>query len=287
MSVRAALNGDPLLIVTETPVLKRLRELPPGYRVRGVDTWGELAAAMENAPPSATVLADPFLGRRAADGPSPELKRVMLRRPMIPVVAVMPLRGELMAHADLLVKWGVSEVLNLNLQHPADAIRDVLRGVRARPLKREAERLMGTFGSENARRLVRASCEVAVAGGGAPEMAAIFGVDPRTVTTWCRREGVPPPRRLLAWARVLLASLLLREHGRSIVNVARGAGYANDHAVRRALRELAGCDPGGVERDKVFNHAAARFRDDLRKVRDRVRERRRDTDTGRTHTPDG
>jgi len=288
MSARHALHPERTLYVTESPALQRLRELPREYRVRGVDSWGALGAAIDQAPPAATVLADPYLGRRTADGPSPELRRLMARRPSVPVIAALPLRGERAGHhAALLMEWGVSDVLNLNVQRSADAVGEVLRGVRARPLKREVEPLLGAYASENARNVVRAACEVAVEGGGSPELAAIFRVDPRTVTAWCRREGLPPPRRLLAWTRVLLAAMMLREHGRSVMNVARGAGYATDHAARRAMRDLIGRHPASTPRGELFGHAAERFHEELCAQRDRARERRRDPRFGRSTARDG
>jgi hypothetical protein len=74
---------------------------------------------------------------------------------------------------------------------------------------------------------------------------------------------------------VLLAATLLEEDGRSVVNVARCAGYATDHALRRAMRELAGGDPSTVERTRLFDRAAERFNAELREHRERVREQRR------------
>jgi len=287
MSVRHAPRPERTLIITDTPSLRRLSQLPPEYRVRSVSGWAGLAAAMDQAPPSWAVLADPYMGRRTAQGPSPELHRQLLRRPSVPVIAVMPLRDERAADVAALLEWEVSDVLNLNTQCSPHAVRECLRGVRARPLKRRVEPLLTHFASENARNVVRAACETAVEGGAAPELAAIFEVDPRTVTAWCRREGLPPPRRLLAWMRVLLAAMMLKEDGRSVVNVARGAGYATDHALRRAMRDLAGGEPATVPRGDLFKQASTRFHDELRGLRDRARERRRDTRAGRPHPPYG
>ncbi|HEU4560180.1 MAG TPA: helix-turn-helix domain-containing protein [Longimicrobium sp.] len=287
MSARHALLPERTLIVTETPALQRLRELPAEYRVRPVETWAELGAAMDQAPPSATVLADPYLGRRPADGPAPDLRRLIARRPSIPVIATLPLRSDAAGDVATLLGWEVSDILNLYVQRSADAVRECVRGVRARPLKRKVEPLLTPYASENARNVVRAACEVAVEGGAAPELAAIFQVDPRTVTAWCRREGLPPPRRLLAWTRVLLAAMMLGEHGRSIMNVARSAGYATDHALRRAMRDLFGDDPSTAPRGDLLGRAAARFKDETRDVRSRAHERRRDTGTPDPQPPRG
>jgi len=277
---RAALRGAPapgerLVLVTDSPALRRFAELPEEYAPRFVGGWDELAAEMESAPPSLTVLADAYLGRTPAQGPAPRLRELLWRRPSIPVIAALPLRDEWAEHASILFEWGVSEVLDLDLETSPGAVWQRLRGTRARPLKRRVEAVLSGYTSEYARNLVRAACETAVDGGGAADLSAIFGVEARTASAWCRREGLPPPRRLLAWTRVLLAATLLEEDGRSVVNVARSAGYATDHALRRAMREVAGGDPSTVERAHLFDRAAERFNAELREHRERVRELRR------------
>src|SRR5215207_4338945 len=249
------LPGERLVLVTDTPALRRFAELPDEYRARFVDGWDALAAALEGATPSVTVLADPYLGRTPSQGPSPRLRELMWRRPSIPLLAAMPLREEWAEHASALYAWGVSEVLDLLLETSPGAVWQRLRATRARPLKRRVEEALSGYASEYARNLVRAAC----------------GVAPRTASAWCRREGLPAPRRLLAWMRVLLAATLLEEDGRSIVNVARAAGYATDHALRRAMRELAGGDPSTVARERLFEQAAERFNSELRECRERVR----------------
>ena len=267
--------GERLVLVTDSPALRRFAELPDEYRARFVDGWDALAALLEAAPPTVTVLADAYLGRTPSQGPSPRLRELMWRRPSIAVVAAMPLREERAEHAMALFEWGVSDVLDLELETRPGAVWQRLRGTRARPLKRRIEAVLSTFASAYARDLVRAACETVVDGGGAAELAGLFGVEARTASAWCRREGLPPPRRLLAWTRVLLAASLLEENGRSVVNVARSAGYATDHALRRAMRELAGGDPATVARARLFEQAAERFNAELREHRERVREQRR------------
>jgi hypothetical protein len=276
MSVRHVLMPERVLIVTETHTLQCLRELPGDYRVRPVETWADVGTAMGQASPASAVLADPYMGRLPGQGPAPELREVMLRYPSVPVVAAVHLHQQRAADMITLLDWQVGEVLDLDLYQSLQGVTEVLRSVRARPLKRVVEPLLTEFASDYARKMVRGACEVAVEGGAAPELAAIFRVDPRTVTAWCRREGLPPPRRLLAWTRVLLAAMMLGEPGRSVVNVARSTGYATDHALRRAMRDLFAGDPATVQRGELFPHAADRFRRELREMRDRARERRRD-----------
>lgn len=279
--------GERLVLVTATPALQRFATLPGGYRARFVAGWEPLSAELDRAQPSVTVLADPYLGQGEGDGPSPRLRELILRRPGIAVIAAVPLTAARAADAATLFEWGVSDVLDLEAETSPGAVWQRLSGTRARPLKRRIEEILSTYVSEYARNVVCAACEVVVDGGGAPDLAAAFGVEARTMIGWCGREGLPAPRRLLAWTRVMLAATLREEHGRTVLNAARGAGYATDHALRRAMRELAGGDPATVERELLFAHAAERFNAELRELREKARERRRASGTTRREALNG
>jgi len=262
------------VLITAPPALRRLAGRTGTYQPRWFAGWDDLAEAMVTAPPAATVLVDAYLGATPGEGPSERVRELLEWRPSLPLVAALPLKPDRAGDLRALFGWGVSQVLDLVLETRPAAVQARLRDARARPLKRRVEEILSPFASENARNLLRAACEAAVEGGGAPEMAALFGADPRTVAGWCRREGLPAPRRLLAWTRVLLAATLLEERGRSIVNSARGAGYATDHALRRAMRELVGGDPSTVPRRELFARAADGFNAELRALREEARDRR-------------
>lgn len=263
------------VLLLDSPALRPFRALGGGYRVRAVPGWEALDTVLATAPPSTVALVDPYVGRARGEPPAPRLRELLWRRPSATVVAALPLRAERVAHAAALLEWGVSELVDLELESTAEALLPRLHGAHARPLKRRVEQVLSQYASTYAGTLVRAACEVAVDGGGAPELAQRFGVEPRTVAGWCRREALPAPRRLQAWIRVLLAAALLEEPERSVLNAARGAGYATDHALRRTMRELAGSDPASLPRDRLFAAAAERFNAELRDLRELARERRR------------
>ena len=260
------------LLLLDAPALAFARELPPPYDVRPLRGWDALDGAMAEAPPSALALVDPYAG---AAGVSPRVGELLARHPSVPIVAAVSLRPERTADVQALLKAGVSEIVDLELERSVRALWVRLRAAHARPLKRRVEAALSTYASEPARNLVRAAAEVAVDGGGAPELARRFGVEPRTVSAWCAREGLPAPRRLNAWMRVLLAAMLLEEPGRSVLSAARASGYATDHALRRALRTLVLADPATHPRDRLFAPGAARFNAELRACRDRARERKK------------
>jgi AraC-like DNA-binding protein len=260
------------LLLLDSPILQELHDLP-GYEARVVPDWDALEDAMTEAPPSTVALVDPYAGWRGG-GPSPRVREVIVRHPSIPVVPVLKVRSERVKHVQKLLDWGVSEFLDLDLETHAALVRR-LRGAHARPLKERVEAILSRYASEYARRLLWAACDVAVDCGTAPDLARRFGVGSRTMAAWCAREGLPSPRRLLAWLRVLLAATLLEEPDRSVLNAARAAGYATDHALRRAMRELIGGDPATLPRERLFTAAAERFGDELFALRERARERLR------------
>lgn len=266
--------GNRSVLITATALTRPLSRKLGDFQPRWFDGWHELAAAMETAPPSAVALVDATLDAEPGGGPPPRLRELMGRRPSIAVVAVLPSADDA-AGIHLLIEWGATQVMGLRDARDALDLGARLRDARARSLKDAVKELLPVGSTGYALQLVHAACDVVVEGGGAPELADRFGADPRTVAGWCTREALPPPRRLLAWARVLLACMLLKEEGRSVVNSARGAGYATDHALRRALRQLVQAEPARARRAELFELAVECFRGELRGLQEVARDRRR------------
>jgi AraC-like DNA-binding protein len=154
------------------------------------------------------------------------------------------------------------------LESTAEAMRVPLLAAHAQPLKRALEPHLSRFVTGNALTLIRAAAEVVVDGGTLKELGRIFDSSERTVAGWCARESLPPPRRLLAWMRLLLALTLLEEPHRSVVNAATCSGYL-DYSLRRAVRLFLG--GGGFIRGRTLEHAMAVFNDELRMLREKVR----------------
>lgn len=69
------------------------------------------------------------------------------------------------------------------------------------------------------------------------------------LTAWLRRASLPPPRRFLAWCRLLIAGRLLEDPTRSIEGVALELGYATGVALHRGCRSLAGLPVKRVRSD--------------------------------------
>jgi transcriptional regulator GlxA family with amidase domain len=127
---------------------------------------------------------------------------------------------------------------------------------------------LSRYVSPNAMTLIRAAAAVVFDCGLSEELAGIFGVNERTLGKWCTAEGLPPPRRLLAWIRVLLGAALLKEGTRSWNNAARSTGYVDASGLRRAVAGfLRPPQPGADERRSSFHAALAAFDSELHQRR--------------------
>ena len=94
---------------------------------------------------------------------------------------------------------------------------------------------------------------IATAGRGAKlDLARQLRLSRRTLLRWCKRAELPPPRKLLAWMRILLAAELLDDPGRTVLTVAHACGYASDSGLRRVTQKFVGASPSELRRRGAF-----------------------------------
>ena len=262
------------VIVLDGLVLRGLSVVESPFAVEPPVPWAEADEVVRNAPPSAVVLLDPYAGASPGDV-FPRLHELLRRFPSITVVAALELRPDTVGDVSTLLDWGVAEVVDTGPESTPRAIHARLRQAHARPLKRRLERVLSPYVGTEARELLLGAAEVAVEGGGAPELARALKVAPRTLTEKCVRADVPPPRQVQAWMRVLLACMLLDDPGRTVYATAYACGYSTDRSLRRAVGSFLGADATTLRRGGAFARAARAFNGVLREVREEGRERRR------------
>lgn len=262
------------LIVLQGTRVTGLDRLDAPYAVEPPVGWDEVGDVVKTAPPSAVVLLDPYAGRRPGEA-FPRLHDLLRRFPSLTVVAAFPLRAETMADVQTLLEWGVAEVVDTGPEATPRALHARVRQAHARPLKRRLERALATGVGGDARNLLLGAAEVAVEGGGAPELAALLDVAPRTLTERCTRADLPPPRQVQAWMRILLACMLLDDPGRTVYAAAWACGYSTDRSLRRAVGEFVGTGAAELRRGGAFEQAARELNTVLARLREEGRERRR------------
>ena len=224
-----------------------------------VADWDELADLIRLAPASSLLVVDPYLGVGADAPPSVELSSLLNRFPSLTVTAALSIgRGHL---SDILRlgQWGIVQVIDLEEEMTPIALAKRLTGARGRPLRGLVERALPSYTSAAARAILTAAASIVAEGGHGRDLAGTLHITPRTLSRWCRRAGLPPPRRLLLWMRILLAAEFLDDPGRPITAVARACGYAGDSSLRLALKRYTGMSPTELREKGAFEVASQEF----------------------------
>ncbi len=238
------------------------------FQFQNVYEWEMLHEALREAPPAALVVVDPYEtgnGRKPLSG---QLEKLMKTFPSTTVLAMMEVRPERGDDLRTLSSWGITDIITLGEDDTQEGIARRLDAAQGRPLQRLLQRSLPEDVSGHARSIVVAAAEVAASGGQGRELAELLHLSMRTLLRWCERAELPPPRRLLAWMRILLAAELLDDPGRTVLSVAFACGYASDSSLRRALADFLKRSPTELRDEGAFNVASAAFLHELQLVKE-------------------
>ncbi|HEX6370410.1 MAG TPA: hypothetical protein VF006_15925 [Longimicrobium sp.] len=234
-----------------------------GYVVRALPGWEALRESVRTAAPSTIVL----VRTGGVEAETQALRDLIRETPSVPVVAAVPFARATAAQVRALLDAGLAEIANADENATFPALTPALHQAHARPLKRRIEERMPVWVPEDARTLVRAAAETVVDGGGREVFAGIFGIYVRTVGARCADAGLPPPRRLVGWVRVLLALTLLEEAHRTVMNVAVCCGYTDNSSLKRAIENFTARPGAGSIREQTFAAAFDGFTAELVRLR--------------------
>jgi AraC-like DNA-binding protein len=251
----------PLLVLhTNGAFMERVRRVGPrGFQCTFLTSWDRLRQAVVDSPPAAIVIVDPYADSGAADPQlSSELRTLLWEFPSATVLAALEIRPGRSRDLRTLGEWGVTDVISLVEDDTHEAIYRRLRSVEGRSLQTLLERTLPPLLS---------------VGGRARELARRLHLSERTVLRWAERGGLPPPRRLLAWMRILLAASLLDDPGRTVLSVAHACGYSSDSSLRRAMQDFLHVGPSALRREGAFPVAARAFLEELSQTRALARDR--------------
>ncbi len=252
------------------------------FHCRFLATWQAVREAMADAPPATLVVVDPYeTDFRDAGQLAPELRTLLWEFPSATVVAALRIRAGCSHDLRTLGEWGVTDIIALEEDDTPDAIARRLRAAQGRPLQGLLDRALPHSVSGKSRTLLMAAAEVVSTGGRGKDLARSLHLSERTVLRWTERAGLPPPRRLMAWMRILLAASLLDDPGRTVLSVAYACGYSSDSSLRRAMQDFLGTIPTDLRREGAFLLASRLFVDELNATRLLGMERRK----GQQHAP--
>lgn len=252
----------PLLILHGNRTLReqlRAAARSGGYQLAYVEDWGDLHAEVRTTPASAMLVVDPHWGSGPDRALAPELASLLSDFPSLSVAAALPLGEGGGAELLTLGEWGVTQIVDTDEEATATALSRRLDEARGRPLRRLVEASLPAAMGGPARSILAAATTVVAEGGQGTDLARVLGVTGRTLTRWCRRAALPPPKRLLAWMRILLAAELMDDPGRTISDVAVSCGYAAGSSLRHAVGRLTGLTPSELRDRGAFRTASRGF----------------------------
>lgn len=260
-----------LLLVDISAELNRILSALPesGFALHPL-TWRSVEVALQRAQPNSILVVEPI------EPVSPcgtferiqAVQHVLRQNPFMPVVAVAKHPENNAEIYAALLQAGLTEWLDLGRECCALAVERRLRQAASVSVQRLLDRALATPLSSRTRVLLGRASEIASAGGKMPDLARSLGVGKRTASRWLARADLPPPRRLLAWIRLLLVADFLDSGRHSLEAIARATGYSSGASVKTALRNMLGTTPNDLRSRGAFQTVASRFSEDLRAIRE-------------------
>jgi AraC-like DNA-binding protein len=265
----------PLLVLHSDPGFReRVRQAcGKDYQYQSVPDWDALLLAVQESPPAALVVVDPYLGQAgtgaygAGRELAPALRTLLTDYPSTAVLAALEVRPDRFDDLRTLGRWGVVQVVSIDHDDTPFSIGRRLQAARGRPLRALLEEVLPPETTGRARAILEAATDVVAVGEHGRDLAGALHLSRRTLLRWCQRSGLPAPRRLLAWMRVLLACELLDDPGRTVLSVAHTCGYSSDSGLRRITQKFLGASPSELREKGAFRTASVAFVEVLEKER--------------------
>ena len=267
----------PLLLLHSDKALRERvhRASRQWFDVRQVTTWANLRETAQESAPGALAVVDPYQDARDGSALSPALHAFLLDFPSAAVVAALHIRLDAFRDLRTLGAWGVADILSLDQDATPASITHLLLSVSGRRLAMLLDESLPAAMPGRARAILTVASDVVSRGGHASDLANALQITRRTLLRWCEDAGLPPPRRIMTWMRLLLAAEMLDEPGRTVSSIAFACGYASDTALRTALNAQLGKAAKELRRAGAFATAAEAFREEIRST-----QRRTGTSTG-------
>jgi AraC-like DNA-binding protein len=241
----ATRRGGVLALLCDREAVARLsaalRQGVPGALAAGtelvhVERVGALREALA-ARPFAIVVVEP---RDVDRVPTDETVRAIRAIHRGAAIVGYATRADLSSAILAFARAGVDELVLPTVDDNGLALRTAL----ASAVRRSgADRLLAEVVAlvpETFRPVVRFCLERAGEAPDVPTVARALGVSRQTLVERAHRAGLPTPRELITWCRLLVAAQLLAEWGGSVDQIAIELDFPSGNGLRNALRRYAG-----------------------------------------------
>lgn len=271
----------PLFLLTEceelVACLRQVMERP--FSLYRVADWTSLKRELRSAAPTAVCFVDAmrYVGceRALAEG----LRELTQEFPNLAVVGCLEIGSGDVGVLAALQSWGVAEILDLRRDVSSAAVARRLDAVANFWTKRLFQAALPRSFSARGRAVVGAVARITAQGGNVPELAKALGIKNRSVSRWCSDAGLPEPRRMFAWVKLLLAAELLDDHHRTFESVARATGFSSAASLKSTAKVFTGLNPTELRGRGAFNVVSGLARAEFRAAREAARQSRRQRNT--------
>ncbi|MEP6764157.1 MAG: helix-turn-helix domain-containing protein [Gemmatimonadaceae bacterium] len=177
-----------------------------------------------------------------------------------PLVAYYDPRGLTQRHLFALAQTGITDLVQLDVHDLKHLFGKILESAeRTKHAEILSEQLEDDIPPE-----IRSVFIYALQNAGhsmdVPELAAALGVSKRTLAWRLRQQRFPSPRVFLTWCRLLVASLLLQERGRTLDSVAAQLDFPGGHSLGGVFFRYMGRGIIALREDGVASEVLAAFR---------------------------
>lgn len=253
-----------LLLHSDRALRERVRRAcREWFEVRQVTTWADLREAVQESAPGALVVVDPYMDATYGSALAPALHAFLLDFPSAAVIAALDIRVDAFRDIHAMGAWGVADILSLDQDATPESITHLLLSVSGRRLAALLDESLPMAMPGRARSILMMASDVVSRGGHASDLADALQITRRTLLRWCEDAGLPPPRRIMTWMRLLLAAEMLDEPGRTVSSIAFACGYSSDTALRTALNMQLGKAAKELRRAGAFAMAVEAFRKEI------------------------
>lgn len=212
--------------------------LKPYHRIRFFDRIGELQRFIATSPDEVAAIV---VEMRDADGRSTRQAVAQMRAAgvRIPLLAYCRAGAEHSSEIRALVLAGVHDLLFEGIDDDGMALRAVFGQARRAQI---GERAFAALATLLPRRLWPFARHVTSypATQRVSEVASALGVHRKTLVNHSAQEGLPPPRELLAWCRLVVVGELLATTPRTLESIALELDFASDTALRNMIKRYTG-----------------------------------------------
>jgi len=221
---------------------------------------GALIDGVRTGTVSATVV---FVDATTIDVAETALRRIRANFPVHPLIAYYNGRGLTPRNLITVAQSGITELLQSDIDDSRLTFARILNSASRVTYAQTLADLLKNDVPEELHSVFLFSLEHAGRRLEVTELAATVGLSKRTLSWRMAQHGAPSPRVFLTWCRLLVASLLLNDSGRTLDSVADQLNFSGGHSLGAVFFRHMGQGIISLRRLGVLNQALTAFRREI------------------------